>query len=305
MAQAFPKFGYNPITGEWNDSLSGEFLWSNVNVSEAVPDVMTPSTWSLWWIFHCETNPIQFPGKAPFCGNIGGRPYFNLSLLYSVYKAVGQDARKEMRGDMLGSISQNIEIPALPFSAFLVYRTVLPGSLQARGLIKRSQKGLTQFLELTPAWCRATRNEIANWKDAHRLLLGWQEKVKPAIVRACDMLRTVTTGLAEPATRLRLELSDLVGDADANAILSNLSGKSSDLASLGPLLGLAQAAAGRLSREAYLERYGHRGPHEMELSAPGADDDPEWFEKQLAQFTRLPVNVEALLANQRAEQAAA
>lgn len=34
---------YNAQTGEWNDSLAGEFLWSNVNVSEAVPDVMTPS----------------------------------------------------------------------------------------------------------------------------------------------------------------------------------------------------------------------------------------------------------------------
>ena len=120
----------------------------------------------------------------------------------------------------------------------------------------------------------------------HSLLMGWQETVKPAIVHACQMLRTVTAGLAGPATRLRLELSALVGEADANAILSNLSGTSGDLASLGPLLGLAQVAEGRLSRETYLERYGHRGPHEMELFAPGADDDPEWFEKQLAQFTQ-------------------
>ena len=116
MRRTFPKFGYNPVTGEWNDSLTGEFLWSNVNLSEAVPDVMTPSTWSLWWIFHYETNPIVLPGNYPFCGNIAGRPYFNLSLLFSVYRAVGQDARKEMRGDMLGSISPDVEIPVLPFS---------------------------------------------------------------------------------------------------------------------------------------------------------------------------------------------
>ena len=110
MKRSFPEFGYDSITGEWNDSLVGDFLWSNVNVSEAVPDVMTPSTWSLWWIFHYETNPIVLPGNHPFCGNIAGRPYFNLSLLFSVYKAVGQDARKEMRGDMLGSIPADIEI---------------------------------------------------------------------------------------------------------------------------------------------------------------------------------------------------
>jgi phosphohistidine swiveling domain-containing protein len=305
MARTFPKLGYNPITGEWNDSLTGEFLWSNVNLSEAVPDVMTPSTWSLWWIFHYETNPIEFPGDYPFCGNIGGRPYFNLSLLFSVYQAVGRDARKEMQGDMIGSASTEIDIPTLPFSAFLVYRTVLPGTFKARWLMSRSQKDLLQFLEATPVWCRSTRKEIANWTTPHSLLMGWQESVKPVIVQACQMLRTVTAKLAGPATRLRLELSGLVGEADANAILSNLSGASGDLASLGPVLGLAQVAEGRLSRETYLERYGHRGPHEMELFAPGAEDDPVWFEKQLAQFNQMPVDVEALLARQSAEQTAA
>ena len=48
MTRIFPEFGYKPVTGEWNDSLSGEFLWSNINVGEALLDVMTPSTWSLW-----------------------------------------------------------------------------------------------------------------------------------------------------------------------------------------------------------------------------------------------------------------
>ncbi len=33
-----------PATEEWNDSLSGDYLWSCANVGEAVPDVMTPCT---------------------------------------------------------------------------------------------------------------------------------------------------------------------------------------------------------------------------------------------------------------------
>ncbi len=305
MERTFPEFGYNPITGEWNDSLKGEYLWSNVNLSEAVPDVMTPSTWSLWWIFHSETNPITFPGTAPFCGNIGGRPYFNLSLLFSIYKAVGQDARKEMRRDMMGSLSEAIDIPTLPFSAFSVYRTVLPGTFKARFLMRRCQEGMPQFLADTPSWCRLTRSAIMNWASPQDLLTGWLEEFKPVMVQACQMLRTVTAMLQGPATRLHLELSDLAGEMEANAILSNLSGESSELASLGPLIGLAQVADGRLSREAYLERYGHRGPHEMELSAPGADDDPGWFEKQMAHFCRETAGVEALLARQRARQAEA
>lgn len=305
MTRPFPKFGYNPVTGEWNDSLTGEFLWSNVNLSEAVPDVMTPSTWSLWWIFHYESNPIVFPGSYPFCGNLAGRPYFNLSLLFSVYQAVGQDARAEMQADMLGYTSLEIDIPILPFSAFLVYRTVFPGTLKARWQMSRSRQGLARFLETTPAWCRAARNEFTSWKDAASLLVGWQSTLKPAIVRGCQMLRFATAGLARPSTRLRQELTALIGAADASSIMSNLSGASGSLASLGPLLGLAQAAKGQISRETYLERYGHRGPHEMELSIPGVDDDPAWFEKQMAGFTQASPDVEALLASQRETQAAA
>jgi pyruvate,water dikinase len=304
MVRTFPEFGYDPVTGEWNDSLTGEFLWSNVNLSEAVPDVMTPSTWSLWWIFHCETNPIQFPGNAPFCGNISGRPYFNLSLLYSVYKAVGKDTNKEMRRDMMGTISDEIDIPIIPFSALLIYRTVLPGTFQARWLIRRCQEDMPRFLENTPSWCRATRLKIAHWTTPQSLVTGWREVIKPVMVQGCQMLRTVTTMLQGPATRLRLELADLVGEADANAILSNLSGEGS-LASLGPLLGLSEVVNGRLSQDDYLERYGHRGPHEMELSAPGAEEDPKWMENQLAQFRLRHAEVDVLLAQQRTEQAAA
>ncbi len=142
MKRTFPKFGYNPVTGEWNDSLTGEFLWSNVNLSEAVPDVMTPSTWSLWWIFHYETNPIVFPGNFLFAATSAGRPYFNLSLLFSVYQAVGRDARRELQADMLGYVSTDIDIPTLPFSAFLVYRTVLPGTLKAHWQMNRVSKGI-------------------------------------------------------------------------------------------------------------------------------------------------------------------
>ncbi len=306
MQRTFPKFGYNPITGEWNDSLTGEFLWSNVNLNEAVPDVMTPSTWSLWWIFHYETNPIEFPGNYPFCGNLAGRPYFNLSLLFSVYKAAGHDPREEMQGDMLGYSSlKDIQIPMLPFSAFLVYRTVLPGTFKARWIMRRCQKDLSRFLDSTPAWCRATRAEVMRWKDTASLLEGWQTIIKPAITQACQMLRFATTGLARPSTRLRQELSSLVGDSDAAVILSNLSGSTGNLASLAPLRGLAQVAQGRLSREAYLEQYGHRGPHEMELAIPGPEEDPAWLDKQLAAFTQTPDDVDALLASQRTRQATA
>src|SRR5512141_1839902 len=123
---------YNAQTGEWNDSLAGEFLWSNVNVSEAVPDVMTPSTWSLWRIYHYDANPIKMPGNYPFCGNICGRPYLNLSLLASLYRSLGKDVRRELQGDMVGSAPAELSIPLIPFSPATVIWTVSPGMLKAQ-----------------------------------------------------------------------------------------------------------------------------------------------------------------------------
>ena len=305
MERTFPKFGYNPVTGEWNDSLLGDFLWSSVNVSEAVPDVMTPSTWSLWWIYHYETNPFEFPGDFPFCGNICGRPYLNLSLIASLYRAVGKDVRKELQGDMIGSAPAGLDIPFIPFSPLAVLWKALPGMLKAQWNTSRDNKIIPEFLAAMPGWCRTARITIQNCPDASSLLCLWKRTIKPNVVRACSLLRSVTMSLADPATKLRLDLTTLIGETDANASLSNLSGSSGDLASLGPLLGLAQEVNGKMSRDIYLERYGHRSPHEMELFAPGSDDDPAWFEKQLGQFTQSAVNVDALLAKQRAEYIAA
>ena len=65
--------GYDPATGESNDSLTGDYLWTNANVGEAVPDVMTPCTWSFVQIFISETMSALFHLGYPPIGNIGGR----------------------------------------------------------------------------------------------------------------------------------------------------------------------------------------------------------------------------------------
>ena len=92
-----------------------------------------------------------------------------------------------------------------------------------------------------------------------------------------------------------------MGVEDADALLSNVSSQDELLASLGPVVGLARLARGEMSREAYLEQWGHRGPLEAELSAPRPLEDPDWLDQQLVTFTQSPVDVESLLAAQRAE----
>lgn len=298
---------YDPLTGEWNDSLLGDFLWSNVNTNEALPDVMTPASWSLWQIYFIDTNPVRLPGKFPFCGNIAGRAYMNLSLVISFYRSVGMDLRRGMHADLLGLAQYNInlDIPLIPLPPLAALWMVLPGRLEAKHLAARNPRGLADFLVQTPGWCRAERERLGRLDEPNELLEMWRYGIKPRFMDACRWLRSVSMNFADPATHLRRQLEKLVGEADAVAILSNLAGESAELESLGPLVGLGQLARGELSREAYLERYGHRGPHELELSEPGDDEKPGELDERVADFLRSPADIERLLATQREKSLAA
>ena len=292
---------YNFRTGEWNDTLTGEFLWSNVNVSEAVPDVMTPSTWSLWRIHHYDANPIKMPGRIPFCGNICGRPYLNLSLLASLFRAIGRDVRREMQGDMIGSAPEEMNIPLIRYSPITVIVKMLPGMLAAGRDARQSQKVVSQITATMPQWCEETLKVIQEKHDKSNLLALWHESIRPKVFVMCRMVRGATMAFADPATNLRQELIKAAGEADANTIMSNFSGASANLESLGPMVGLSRVANGKMSRDAFLKRYGHRGPHEMELFIAGNEEDKDWLDCQLETFVKSHTDVEGLLAGQRAE----
>ena len=74
-----------------------------------------------------------------------------------------------------------------------------------------------------------------------------------------------------------------MGEAGANALTSGLGGKDGQLASLGLLDGLDQLARGEIDRDTFNRRFGHRGPHEFEISLPRPAEDPDWIADQLAQ----------------------
>jgi hypothetical protein len=83
--------GQTPALEEWNDSLSGDYLWTCANVGEAVPDVMTPCTWSLIQVFVAKTmGPLFLIGlRYHPLGNIGGRFYMNVGLAMSASAKFG------------------------------------------------------------------------------------------------------------------------------------------------------------------------------------------------------------------------
>jgi pyruvate,water dikinase len=93
--------------------------------------------------------------------------------------------------------------------------------------------------------------------------------------------------------KLKAELTRSMGEDQANSLLTTI-GSPGELASLGPLLGLSRVKRGELTHQEYLDRYGHRGPHENELAEPRPHEDPTWLDRQLAEFSS-PNDVNALL----------
>jgi pyruvate,water dikinase len=98
--------------------------------------------------------------------------------------------------------------------------------------------------------------------------------------------------------RIRPRLLKLVGEGDANAMLTGLHGGGGALASLGPVLGLGELARGDIDAAEYLRRWGHRCPDEFEISVPRPAEEPGWVDRQLAAIRDGGTDPETLLARQ-------
>jgi hypothetical protein len=115
------KSGFDPKTGAWNDSLTGDYLWSRNNFGEARPDVMSPFTYSMTEMVW---GKISFLPDYRLSGNICGRFYANVSVSISMLKALGKnkEAAIEQMKDLLGNVPSGLDIPLvfLPRSTMLL-----------------------------------------------------------------------------------------------------------------------------------------------------------------------------------------
>jgi len=294
--------GYDPITGVWNDSLTGDYLWSRNNFGEGRPDVMAPFTFSVSDKVWREVSML--PGYS-MAGNICGRFYANVSVSVSMLTAVGKslDAAKEQMAGMLGSVPEDLEIPLVPLRRSVVLKA-LPKMIRIGLREKRGAKRVPEYLATMPALCKELRQRIAETDTASDLIDIWHREI---FARLRTDLWVVAGGAAplEDLMKLKRELAELVGESDANALFSGLSSENEMLASLGPVVGVARVVQGKMSPQEYLDRYGHRGPCEGELSLPRPAEDPGWLDRQIAEYAKSPVDVDALLAKRHAEFEAA
>jgi len=291
---------------QWNDSLDGDYLWSNGNLGEAFPDVMTPATWSFVELLMSRmTFPPSLPGYRGY-GRIGGRFYANVSMSISLEALAGISPRRfaALFGPVLGKLPPVEEIPRPRLPRWKATRLMVPATVALLRRVRASQKRMPQFLAGAPSRCERLRAEIEQTTDATMLASLWPEKVRPLFEEACDMLSAAvmhgTTLLSVPG-----KLAKLVGEADSALLLSGQQSGGTPLASLGPITGLARLARGEIDRDTFARQYGHRGSHEVELSIPRPAEDPAWIDDQLAAVGDTARDADTLLADQEAARARA
>ncbi|MGH3340578.1 MAG: PEP/pyruvate-binding domain-containing protein, partial [Propionibacteriaceae bacterium] len=161
----------------WNDSRSGDFLWTNTNVGEAIPDVMTPATWSMVQVFL--TDAMATASIPPYVGygRIGGRIYLNVSVMVTLSAAVGvnQQSYRSLTEEVFGRLPNDLEIPRVKARKRDIIRAVLPMALHVIGEARRDARMLDAYLAEHPALCDRRRAEIAEVYSPVELADMWTE----------------------------------------------------------------------------------------------------------------------------------
>ncbi|MEU3644248.1 PEP/pyruvate-binding domain-containing protein [Lentzea sp. NPDC034063] len=288
-----------PITAlrvEWNDTLDGDYLWSNGNVGEAVPEVMTPVTWSLVKVL----SSVAI-GPHRISGNIGGRFYLNISTYTAVGTAIGRAEEMRRSGEeTFGRIPAGVTVPPLPMSRAAILGAVLRG---AGGPLKQQflyRTRLPRLVRDNPARCTAARQAIAACATPEALLALWRKDLDRLLRFVCPILDAGARMIGGGPVAFRRELVALVGEEDAATLLTGFHA-GAGLSSVGPLLGLARVRSGELDWEAYAQEWGHRSHNEFEVFLPRPAEAPTWIATQLDALAD-PV---ALLRRQAAARAAA
>ncbi|WP_026886953.1 PEP/pyruvate-binding domain-containing protein [Clostridium beijerinckii] len=286
----------NPDTYEWNDTLDGDFLWTNTNVGEAMSDVFTPLSWSI--IRALDEEQMTIPGYYLFSGNICGRAYTNISYALSLYPAFGKDIKSLIKtmSEVFGQMPEEIEIPIYPFSKLGLIKVMAPKLKHRLKNIIKASKEIPEHLNESPNLCRRMTETIKEVKTKEELIDLWKTEILPFNFKALWIALAGGRKMVI-ANKLKDELIKVAGIEDTNTLMSNFRGDSS-LESLGPIIGISKIITGEMNREEYRMKYGHRGPHEFELSIPHPGEDETWLEKQIEELKNSNTDVEKLLNKQ-------
>ena len=271
----------DPRTAERNDSLSGNCLWSATNLGEANPVPQTPLTISHTAYLQANGGPSMVMRGREMAGYIGGRPYANLSVQITARrgrtKVEPREAYRRLAG-WWGELPDQVPVTLIPMTRadWADAGLGLLGTLAKMAWYRRRLDG---YLRANPQRCADRSAAIAAATRPEDLAALWRTQL---FAQALESFWTIIAASSEGPAQLEAELHAELGDADTAALMSNMSGLAGQLASLGPSVGLQEVLAGRLSREEYTARFGHRGVNEVELAWPRPAEDPGWLDAALA-----------------------
>lgn len=291
----------------WNDSRTTYALWTSTNVGEAMPDVLTPAAWSMVQVFLNDAMATSSIPPHLGYGQIGGRVYLNLAVMYGLARLLGVSERRmrAMTQEVLGRVPDELPVPPLRASRLKLLASTIPVAVDVQRRARRDMKRFGSYLDAHPAVCHRLQATIRRVDGPVELAALWRSTVLPGFHEVNWMLSAATRSSGFSFVTMRERLRRLIGDADANAILTGLGGSGDDLASLGLMRGLAELADGAIDRERFNQTYGHRGPHEFEIATPRPAEEPGWIDDQLAQRRAEGLDFNTLLRAQRGARGAA
>jgi pyruvate,water dikinase len=296
LLQARPITTLPQIPNVWNESLKGDYLWSNSNIGEIFGCPVTPFTWSIFK--ESVDRGLGSVNNHPMAGLIGGRIYLNLSLFVSILNKLGKPKENILKEfDLfLGQIPDHVDIP--------LAKVTLGGVLgfmarQMKGTFKSymsHKKFLKWIREECLTWCETKFQAIERCQNNADLLRLYPE-VESVFFKSLEMIGfTFNLLIQQQRKKFRPALSKVLSSEDLEIMMSGLGGDE-QLKSMGPLLGISAMKEGKMTREAFIRNYGHRGPNEAEFSTPRTGENPDWIDILMDQWR--DSDVDRLLQKQK------
>lgn len=250
-----------------NDSLCGEFLFSKTNVGEIFLHPVSPATYSF------VMSIFEMIG-IPLIANVSGQLYCNLSAICSLLVAFGVPCEKAFSAisSIAGGIPEGVSVPVYPCS-LKNFRKKMKKIFKNRPK-KNFAAGIAETV-------RELTEEIHKIETAEELYRLWTEKCEDFVTKSITSILMTTSVMHLFIARRRLEKHCPAELADR--LLSGCS-EHGVTASLGVLLSVEDVISGKLSKEEYIAKYGHRHADEMELSAPYPYENSKFPDNVIADY---------------------
>jgi phosphoenolpyruvate synthase/pyruvate phosphate dikinase len=206
-----PFTSYDIETGECNDSFVGDYIWTSTFWEENIQGIMTPSTWSIF-----KDNPID--KKLKLIGNIAGRPYYNLSIFYTMLsKFMGKEDAIDYINYVFGRLPENASIQKTEDD---MIRYFLVSTYQRIRLGFDSENIIKSEILKTSKDCFKNERDLKNVQEKHEMISLFEKRILPNFMRSRRVNNSIVSSLSSINFRLIKELEAILDEKEAAVVLS-------------------------------------------------------------------------------------